>query len=131
MPLHDIRSAALPYCLLLQECGRYALLNREYKPLGFVSRNFVNYSELPILLSVRITPSIAAKLSHNSNPKMTRIYLYRDNCIPTSSGSAWKSYCEKLELLSKLEISERGKGIRPVPKLNLKDAAQQDSLARF
>ena len=35
MPLGDFRSVFMPYCLRKQKDGRYVVLNREYKPVGF------------------------------------------------------------------------------------------------
>lgn len=104
MPLSDVRCAALPYCLELQECGRYALLNRNYKPLGFVSRDYVNYSEYPILMSIRVTPHIAAGLSCSGSSDVRIIHLYSDDCVPTMNAESWDRYSDRLARLMRLKL---------------------------
>lgn len=132
MPLHNVGSACLPYCLKLQECGRYALLNREYKPLGFVSRDFIKYNSFPILLTLRITPRKASLLSYSGSKDTSCIMLYSDGCNPYLSYEYWKSYEDKLRVLFELETPE---GIdcycehkaQKVRQLNLRDASKYNS----
>ncbi|MDO3387200.1 hypothetical protein QWI17_15260 [Gilvimarinus sp. SDUM040013] len=120
----DIRCVVLPYCLELQECGRYAVLNRNYKPLGFIVDDFVNYQQYPVLLTVRITPRLARTISHKASADTSKIYLYDDGCLPTASAKAWASYCARLNKLIGLNVSgpeqrEHNMDGRNVRRLNL------------
>lgn len=64
MPNRDFRSVHLPYCLEKSESGNYVVLNRDYKPLGFRTTEFVKYEEFPIGVRFRrLTPAIVKKLS--------------------------------------------------------------------
>lgn len=108
MPLGDFRSVFLPYCLEKQPDGRYAVLNREYKPVGFYKKDFVRYAEHPVLVKLRgITKKKAALLSHDNDPDVGKIYLYDDGCVPTHSKANMKAYLAKLEILAKLKIDGR------------------------
>ncbi|MDN7754742.1 hypothetical protein [Burkholderia gladioli] len=65
MPLKDVRSVFLPYCVQRQQDGRYAVLNREYKPLGFWTRAYVTYADHPTLVKIKgLTAARAAKISY-------------------------------------------------------------------
>ena len=106
MSLHDFRSVFMPYCLDKQEDGRYVVLNREYKPIGFNVKDFFNYKEYPICSNIAgITPKLAAKLSWSKSEDTKRIYLYNDSCIPTDSAANMKAYLSRLQLLFKLKVS--------------------------
>lgn len=66
--------------------GSYVVLNREYKPLGYRTRDHIRYEDLPILAKIHgITPQVAAKLSWSGSEDLDRIMLYNDGCIPTAS----------------------------------------------
>lgn len=39
----DFRASYLPYCLIRQADGRYAVVNRRYKPLGYITSDWVDY----------------------------------------------------------------------------------------
>ena len=107
MPLNDFRSVHLPYCLCREEDGSYVVLNREYKPLGFRTREHIDYGKYPIAVKFkRFTPKAAAKLSWNNSGAMDRIYLYDDSCTPTKSPKFMKMYLEKLERLAKCQFTK-------------------------
>ena len=106
MPLHDVRSAYLPYCLDKQSDGSYAVLNRDYKPLGFLTRSHVNYSDYPVCAKIAgLTAATAQKLSWNASPDLDRIYLYNDGCIPTRSKENMDAYLKRIRILAALKIS--------------------------
>lgn len=105
MPAGDVRSVHLPYCLQQQPDGRYVILNRNYKPLGFITQEHLRYDDYPIAVHLGgLGPSTAAKLSWEGSTDLTRIYLYSDNCIPTSSASAMQRYLDRLAILARLKI---------------------------
>lgn len=105
MALGDFRSIYLPYCLALQEDGSYAVLNREYKPVGFNTSDYVTYSEYPVTTKFKgIGPSTAKKLSYNGNEDVARIYLYDDGSAPTVTSANMATYLKKIETLAKLQV---------------------------
>lgn len=108
MPLGDFRSAYLPYCLQRLKDGRYIVLNREYKPLGFITREHIEYEKYPIASNISgIGESTAAKLSWKNDPNLDRIYLYNDTCIPTESEANMKAYLEKIKILARLKLKSQ------------------------
>lgn len=123
MPLYDLRSICLPYCLKLQPCGRYAALNREYSPLGWCVNDGTTHKELPILLTTRITPRMAIKLSCRNSEDIRNIYLYHDGCIPTAGKYEWEAYSNRLALLAKLTVDDGAKGMA-IRTRNKKDASR-------
>ena len=106
MSLGDFRAVFMPYCLQKQEDGRYAVLNREYKPVGFFTGDYIKYDEHPVLVKIKgLTPAKAAKLSYQGDNDTNFIYLYNDGCKPTRSKRDMDSYLEKLALLAKMSVS--------------------------
>jgi hypothetical protein len=105
MALNDFRAVFLPYCLDKQSDGRYVVLNREYKPIGFKTRENIKYEDYPICVELKgIGPVTAAKLSFEGDPNTDRIYLYNDGCVPTQSAEHMKNYLERLKILAKLKV---------------------------
>lgn len=102
---HDFRSMFFPYCLKMQPDGRYAVLNREYKPVGFIPYGFVRYSDYPVCIEIHgIGPATARKLSYNGSEDTDKIFLYNDGCNPIRDKKDMTAYLKKLELLAKKEI---------------------------
>lgn len=85
MALNDFRAVFLPYCLERQPNGKYAVLNREYKPVGFFTREHITYDQHPVLVRLKITSASAAKLSWNGSRDVGRIFLYDDGTNPTGN----------------------------------------------
>lgn len=105
MPLSDFRSVFMPYCLRKQKDGRYVVLNREYKPVGFFTREFVKYEEHPVAVHLEgIGTATATKLSWEGSENADEIFLYNDGSVPTASASNMKAYLAKLQILAKLKI---------------------------
>jgi hypothetical protein len=129
MPLYDFRSVCLPYCLELQSCGRYAILNREYKPLGWHIQQYIRYEQYPILLTLRVTPLRAKNLSCYLKADTRKIYLYHDGCIPTANSEVWSAYSARLEYLAKITI-DKEIGSFGVCVRNLKDADKLEKRSR-
>jgi len=106
MPLSDFRSVYLPYCIKKLESGQYVVLNREYKPLGFRTRDHVDYEAYPITVRfARLTPATAAKLSHSGKADTNEIFLYDGGCIPTKSAEYMRRYFERISILAKLKFA--------------------------
>lgn len=105
MPLGDVRSVFLPYLVERQPDGRYAILNRERKPVGFWTRSFVNYEDFPVLVKLEgLTAARAAKISYEGSANTDSIYLYYDGCVPTSSAANMTAYLKRLAVLAELDI---------------------------
>jgi hypothetical protein len=106
MPLKDIRSVFLPYCVKRQEDGRYAVLNREYKPVGFWTHAHVTYEDHPVLVTIKgLTAARAARISYKGDTSVEAIYLYADGCVPTESDANMTAYLARLAVLAKLGVS--------------------------
>jgi hypothetical protein len=100
MTANNLLSVALPYCLERMVDGTYVVLNRKYKPIGFQTQEHVEYENFPVIHKIQgITKEIAENLSWNGSDTLGKIYLYVTN--PTLSVREWKSYSEKLKILSK------------------------------
>lgn len=101
MPNYDFRAYFMPYCLERRGDDGYAVLNRAYRPLGYWERQGEGG---PPPAPFRISPKMAATLSHKRSPFVDRIYLYDDDCVPTSSAHAMRDYLTRLERLMMLKL---------------------------
>lgn len=105
MALNDYRAVFMPYCLRKQEGGRYAILNREYKPVGFKTSDWINYDDYPVCVTIKgIGPATAKKLSCRGSGDTDDIFLYHDGCNPVNDKGHMAEYLEKLELLAKMQV---------------------------
>jgi hypothetical protein len=106
MALNTFRSVYFPYCLQKVNKGKYVVLNREYKPLGFKTNETINYEDYPIIVQMDLLsrPTFVEKISHNKNPNNESIYLYDDGCIPTHSEEDMEKYLKRLALLASLKL---------------------------
>lgn len=101
----DIRQQFLPYCLQRRPDGRYAILNRRYKPIGFNTTDWITYEDLPILVKFkRLTEQTIVKLSCTGDTDPERIFLYDDGCIPTRDADDMRAYLDRLAILAKLQV---------------------------
>ena len=107
--MRDLRSVFMPYVIQKQIDGKYVILNRLYKPLGFCKEEYVDYENYKVTIC-RLTSDRAQKISFNSNPSLDSIYLYNDKCIPTKSQKNMSAYLERLGLLARLTIRLKGRG---------------------
>ncbi len=101
----SFRKIYLPYCLDRLENGEYVVLNKQYKPVGFNTTDFINYGDFPVSVPLKITEAIARKLSPERSGNLNRIYLYDEGCIPDSNKKNMDAYTAKLELLMKLIVT--------------------------
>jgi hypothetical protein len=100
--MSDICRYFLPYCLQLQPSGRYVVLNRQYKPLGYTSGHF-EYEEY----AQDLPGLVEDELSWTVDRTMGVVHLYSDAIYPTRNLwperprlYAWELYAPKLETLS-------------------------------
>lgn len=102
--MSELRQTHLPYCLSKQADGRYVVVNRRYKPLGFTTKEWVKYEEHPVGWALKgLTAKRIAALSWSGSESADMIYLYNDGCIPTDSAAHMAAYCKRLALLMKLQ----------------------------
>lgn len=103
----ELRHTHFPYCLDRQQDGSYVLLNRNYKPVGFMVGNLVRYEDYPVSVKIKgLTPELAAKLDARGRDNLERIYFYNDGCIPTDSAAYMKAYLGRLATLMALPIDD-------------------------
>lgn len=105
MTLTDFRAVFLPYCLQRQKNGRYAILNREYKPVGFFTDDYVTYADHPVLVTMKITKTLAKKLSDKEESEVQQIFLYDDATNPVRNKKNMDVYLAKLALLAELQVT--------------------------
>jgi hypothetical protein len=103
MAIENVRAVYFPYCIQKQDDDSWVLLNRNYKPVGFNTSDFINYGDHPVSMKLKgIGPATLKKLSYKEEEPSNMIYLYNDGCVPTSSASAMSAYLAKLEILMSL-----------------------------
>lgn len=99
----ELRRTHFPYCFKQQDNGKYIILNRLYKPLGFCTHDHVVYEDYPIeFKTIRLTKSQIQKLTKNTVDEF--IFLYDDTCVPTHIKSKMDVYLEKLRILSQVKV---------------------------
>ena len=105
--MSEFRHVFLPYCLEQQADGQWAVLNRNYKPVGMHTGAFVKY-EAPFLFRFK-TPltqtTREALCAPGSECSDKKIWLYNDGCIPTDSAAHWSAYQKRLERLAGLQLA--------------------------
>lgn len=102
----ELRHTHFPYCITKLENGTYIVLNRNYKPIGFMTDEWVVYEDQPVGVKLKgLTPKKAAQLDHQGRENVDSIYLYGDGCVPTSSKKDMDAYLARLGILMKLKIA--------------------------
>lgn len=104
--MSEARAFLFPYCIKQLEDGRYIVLNRNYKPLGVQSGDWVVYEEHPSAINLEITKSIAEKLSWVGEGCTDTIYLYNDGCIPTDAKEHMNAYLKRLSVLAAVKLKK-------------------------
>jgi hypothetical protein len=104
--MDELRQRAFPYCIQRLADGRYILLNRRYKPLGWPGATWVDYEAHPSAVKIRVTTATARKLSYQGSTDTDAIYLYNDGCVPTRSAAHMRAYLARLAVLMKLRLRD-------------------------
>lgn len=106
MPHRDFGTRFFPYCLEKQEDGCYAVLNLNYKPVGFYTTDWVEYEEYPVLVRIKgLTKAKVAKLTDKGKTDLDKIFLYNEKTNPVRSKANMRLYLAKLEILAGLSIT--------------------------
>lgn len=103
----DFRAVFFPYCLARQPEGTWLVLNRDYKPVGTVSRDWVDYRSHPSCVKLEgLTRALASGLHYQpfEGDIPQHIFLYEDSMSPLRDGPTMSAYLDKLELLARLDI---------------------------
>lgn len=93
----------MPYCIKKMEEDSWVFLNRNYKPVGLRTDEFVDYRRHAI--NVRLTFSTLQKLSFrdlNKDENIHTVVLFNDGCTPYTSKKSMESYLKKLAVIAKL-----------------------------
>ena len=100
----EFRHYFMPYCIQRLKDGRYIVLNRQYKPLGTFSGDWVDYDAHPSACKLKVTKAAAVKISWQGSDNLDVIHLYNDGTIPTTSAEHHRAYCDRLKVLMHLKI---------------------------
>ncbi len=103
MAINGIRANFFPYCMKRQEDGSWVLLNRNYKPIGFNTDEYVIYDQHPVSIKLKGLREKTLKALSCDGELSDNIFLYNDSCTPSSSTSAMTAYLKKLEILLKIK----------------------------
>lgn len=100
----EFRWIFMPYCIQRLKDGRYIVLNRDYKPLGIQTREWVDYETQPSAAKIEISKETAQRLSWEGKDNLDTIFLYNDGCVPTGTPTSMQAYLARLAILSTLKI---------------------------
>lgn len=100
------------YCIQQVEPGWFVFLNREYKPVGMHTDEWVDYHDHMVKIRY-LTKSKARRMSCHSSEDTTCIYFYNDGCVPTSDSVYEKAYFMRLAILQKVKIDINA--VKPEP----------------
>jgi hypothetical protein len=109
MPIGRVAHTHFPYCLQKTTDGKWLILNRNYKPLGTIAKEWVDYDSHPDRLAIN-SQTIAAlrKLAINDIPDKPDdpglFFFYDDSSMPTESAADWNRYANILRLLANAKI---------------------------
>lgn len=97
------RQACLPYCLQRIADGRWIALNRQYKPIGMASTDWIDYEAVD---APRLKPTAAQlrALSANGEINGDQVWLYNDGCVPDAGSTHWSAYAKRLAVLSEIAV---------------------------
>lgn len=100
------RDVFLPYYLQRMPDGKYVVVNRNHKPVGFRTDSHIEYDEFPVAVKfLGLGPETAKKLSVHNDPNLSRIYLHDGaKKAPAYGGEALEAYIKRLRILMDLKI---------------------------
>jgi hypothetical protein len=99
-------SIYMPRCIKRENDGTYVVLNREFKPIGFKTSEFITYEEYPVCVKFKkMDPRTAKKLSVHEEYDPDCIYLYSEMRDLLDNEENMKKYLEKLAILSKWKVT--------------------------
>ncbi len=98
-----VRKHMFPYGMRKNPDGTWILINRQYKPVGLITKEHIDYEDIKYTFKIK-NFSLKNKnaLSCTKDREENVIYFYNDGCIPESSAENMASYLNKIEILFKL-----------------------------
>ena len=100
----EVRKTMFPYGMAKNPDGSWTLFNRNYKPVGVISKDWEEWDAPRHKMHLKgIGPAKLKKLDIHGLGTGDQIYFYDDGTVPTRSAANMKSYQEKLTILMKLE----------------------------
>ena len=107
MSLGDFRAIYLPYCIEQNIDGTWVVLNRQYKPVGFNTNDYIRYEEFPVFVRLRgLGPATLKRISYDGQVKGSCVYLYNDGTNLLNGPNEMKAYLKRIEILAKLSVSD-------------------------
>jgi len=109
MPIGKVAHTHLPYCIQATADGKWLVLNRNYKPVGTTSKDWVDYDSHPdrVALDGR-TLAALRRVAVNVIPAEPGdpevIYFYDDSSMPTEGDAHWASYAKAISVLMNARI---------------------------
>jgi len=116
MALTDFFRINMPYGMERNDQNQWRVFNREYKPIGFNTREELKMDEYPIWVEYPgLSDSIIKKIAHegfvikNDQGQIIKFWFYNDASNPTNYNSKdddqglWSDYFNKLQLLAKFK----------------------------
>ena len=101
----EFKECFMPYCLQRLKDGRYIVLNRQYKPLGTFSGEWVDYETHPSACKLDIDSKTALSLSCLNSDNLDRIQIWWiDGQGTTGTKADARVYLKRLELLMHLSV---------------------------
>lgn len=114
MALTDFFRINMPYGMESNEKGEWMFFNRDYKPIGFNTSDFIDYHKYPVFTKYKaLTENKLISLSHqidkkgiqkDEKGKIYKVYFYNDSTNPMIYPKCWDAYLKKIKMLSKLKI---------------------------
>lgn len=111
MALDDIFKINLPYGMMKNQDGKWAVFNRGYHPLSNITSDpndnlhefvYIKYNGL----TENLLLEIADKFERGSDEKINKIWFYKSGNNPslTNKKEDWENYFSKLKKIGRLKI---------------------------
>lgn len=114
MALTDFFRINLPYGLKKNANNEWFAFNREYKPLGWNTTDFINEAQFPVYTIYKgLTDKMILKIfsetmvHRNEHGEIYLIFFYNDGTNPQSNPKHWQNYFNIIKELSKLQVKEK------------------------
>ena len=111
MALNNFFSINMPYGMMNNDRGEWAVFNREYMPLGINVHDFKRQEEFAYVKYPKLTTAVLEKLGYsdeygvNKEGEGRKIFFYNDSNNPTLNSKNWDLYFKKLKILSNISQS--------------------------